>query len=487
MRLIELVGDGVSQLADRQIVGLTADSREVAPGYLFAALPSSVADSAIDGADFVPEAIRRGASALLGPPGLAAKLKIPVDVPIIEDKDPRRRLSQLAAQFFAGQPKTIVAVTGTAGKSSVADFVRQIWAAMGHSGASLGTLGVNSAPLRRKLTHTTPDPVVLHQALQDLADADVDHLVLEASSHGLEQRRLDWVKVMVAAFTNLSRDHLDYHADEEVYLQAKLYLFQVVMAPGGTAVLPMGSDLTDRLHAVCRARGHRILTFGAGGDVELLRREIVGNGQHLSIAALGRQAEFELPLVGAFQAENVLCAIALILACGEDSDAVFAAAAHLTGVPGRLQAVGGHPSGGSVYVDYSHKPEALRAAIAALRPHTKGRLIVVFGCGGDRDRGKRPQMGRIAAELADKTVVTDDNPRSEDPAAIRAEVLIGCPDATEIADRGQAIATAINWSGAGDVLLIAGKGHETGQEIAGVTLPFDDRDVARRVLAGGKP
>jgi len=477
----------MGQLADREIVGLTADSRLVAPGYLFAALPSSVADRSINGADFVPEAIRRGAAALLGPPGLAASLKTSVDIPVIEDEEPRRRLSQLAARFFAGQPETVVAVTGTAGKSSIVEFVRQIWAALGRSGASLGTLGVNSSSLQRKLAHTTPDPVILHEALRDLAASGVDRLALEASSHGLEQRRLDYVKVIAAAFTNLSRDHLDYHADEEAYFQAKLHLFKVVMAPGGTAVLPMGSDLTDRLRAVCKARGHRILTFGAGGDIDLVQRRIVGDGQLLSIAALGHTAELELPLIGAFQAENVLCAIALVLACGEDPDAVLAAAAQLTGVPGRLQAVGARANGGRVYVDYSHKPEALRAAITALRPHAKGRLIVVFGCGGDRDRGKRPQMGRIAAELADKTVVTDDNPRSEDAALIRAEVLRGCPAATEIGDRGQAIATAIAWLAPDDVLLIAGKGHETGQEINGVTHPFDDRDVARRVLAGENP
>jgi len=477
----------MGQLADREIVGLTADSRLVAPGYLFAALPSSVADRSINGADFVPEAIRRGAAALLGPPGLAASLKTSVDIPVIEDEEPRRRLSQLAARFFAGQPETVVAVTGTAGKSSIVEFVRQIWAALGRSGASLGTLGVNSSSLQRKLAHTTPDPVILHEALRDLAASGVDRLALEASSHGLEQRRLDYVKVIAAAFTNLSRDHLDYHADEEAYFQAKLHLFKVVMAPGGTAVLPMGSDLTDRLRAVCKARGHRILTFGAGGDIDLVQRRIVGDGQLLSIAALGHTAELELPLIGAFQAENVLCAIALVLACGEDPDAVLAAAAQLTGVPGRLQAVGARANGGRVYVDYSHKPEALRAAITALRPHAKGRLIVVFGCGGDRDRGKRPQMGRIAAELADKTVVTDDNPRSEDAALIRAEVLRGCPAATEIGDRGQAIATAIAWLAPDDVLLIAGKGHETGQEIAGVTHPFDDGDVAHRVLAGENP
>ncbi len=474
----------MSQLADREIFGLTADSRLVEPGYLFAALPSSVADSAISGADFVPEAIRRGAAALLGPPGLAAAMETALDIPVIEDEEPRRRLSQLAARFFAEQPETIVAVTGTAGKSSIVEFVRQIWASLGRSGASLGTLGVNSPPLQRKLAHTTPEPVILHEVLRDLAVVGVDRLALEASSHGLEQRRLDGVNVSVAAFTNLSRDHLDYHPDEEAYFQAKLHLFKVVMAPGGTAVLPVGSDLTDRLRAACQAGGHRILTFGAGGDIDLLRRRIVGDGQRLSIAAMGHRGEMELPLIGAFQAENVLCAIALVLACGEDPDAVLAAAARLTGVSGRLQAVGCLAHGGRVYVDYSHKPEALRAAIAALRPHTKGRLIVVFGCGGDRDRGKRPQMGRIAAELADGIVVTDDNPRGEDAAAIRTEVLRGCPDATEIGDRGQAIATAISWLGPGDVLLIAGKGHETGQEINGVTHPFDDCDMARRVLAG---
>jgi UDP-N-acetylmuramoyl-L-alanyl-D-glutamate--2,6-diaminopimelate ligase len=487
LRLIELMGNGMSQLADRDIVGLTADSRLVEPGYLFAALPSSVAESSIDGADFVPEAIRRGAVALLGPPGLAGSLKASVDIPVIEDAEPRSRLSQLAARFFADQPETIVAVTGTAGKSSIVEFVRQIWVALGRSGGSLGTLGVNSAPLRRKLAHTTPDPVILHEALRDLAAAGVDRLALEASSHGLEQRRLDWVRVIVAAFTNLSRDHLDYHADEEAYFQAKLHLFKVVMAPGGTAVLPMGTDLTDRLRAVCQSRGHRVLTFGAGGDIDLLQRRIVGDGQRLSVSALGHGAELDLPLIGAFQAENVLCAIALVLACGEDPGAVLAAASTLTGVPGRLQAVGDVANGGRIYVDYSHKPEALRAAITALRPHTKGGLVVVFGCGGDRDRGKRPQMGRIAAELADRIVVTDDNPRGEDAAAIRAEVLRGCPDATEIGDRGQAIATAISWLGPDDVLLIAGKGHETGQEIAGVIHPFDDCDVARRVLAGETP
>jgi UDP-N-acetylmuramoyl-L-alanyl-D-glutamate--2,6-diaminopimelate ligase len=469
----------VSQLADREIVGLTADSRRVRPGYLFAALPSSLAGSTLNGADFAAEAVRRGAAALLGPPGLAANLKTPIDVPVIEDKQPRRRLSLMAARFFAAQPAVIVAVTGTSGKSSVVDFVRQIWEVLGRQGASLGTLGVISAPVRRKLAHTTPDPVILHQALAELAGAGVDHLALEASSHGLEQQRLDGVRVKAAAFTNLSRDHLDYHADEEAYLRAKLRLFETVMAPGGTAVLPSASDLTDRLAAACRASEHDILSFGAGGDIDLLRREARANGQGLSIAAMGRRVDLELPLIGAFQAENVLCAIALVIACGEAPEAVLGAARKLTGVPGRLQAVGG-----GVYVDYAHKPEALRAALTALRPHAAGNLIVVFGCGGDRDRGKRAQMGRIAGALADKVIITDDNPRGEDPGSIRREILAGCPDAVEIGERGEAIATAIGWLAAGDVLIIAGKGHETGQEIAGITHPFDDGEVARQLLRG---
>ena len=473
----------MSQIADQEITGLTADSRLVRPGYLFAALPSSTTVGLLNGSDFVPDAVQRGAVAVLGPLGLMAHIKTSPSVSVIEDAEPRRRLSLLAARFFGAQPRTVAAVTGTSGKSSIVDFVRQIWAALGRNGASLGTLGVvsggSSGGLQRKLAHTTPDPVVLHQALAELAGSGVDHLALETSSHGLDQQRLDGVKITAAAFTNLSRDHLDYHRDEEAYLTAKLRLFRDVMAPGGTAVLPHASELSARLTTVCRAQGHKIMTFGAGGDVDLVRVEMLADGQHLTITAMGHRADFELPLIGAFQAENVLCAVALVLACGETPEAVLAAAANLTGVPGRLQSIGG-----GVYVDYAHKPEALRAAIGALRPHTKGQLIVVFGCGGDRDRGKRPIMGRIATDLADKVVVTDDNPRHEDPESIRAEILTSCSDAIEIADRGAAIATSIGWLTAGDMLLIAGKGHETGQEIAGVTHPFDDVDAARAVLQG---
>ena len=468
-------------MADREITGLTADSRAVQPGYLFAALPSSTDGGPLNGADFIPDALARGAAALLGPPGLEAALAADVDVPIIEDEDPRRRLSFMAARFFGAQPDAIAAVTGTSGKSSVVDFLRQIWTALGRQGASLGTLGVISPSQRRKLDHTTPDPVVLHQALAELAKAGVGHLALEASSHGLEQRRLDAVKLRAAAFTNLSRDHLDYHSDEEAYFKAKLRLFETVMAPGGTAVLPGRSEFTDRLRASAVTAGHKIMTFG-GGDVNLLDHQALPDGQRLTIAAHGARATMELPLIGAFQADNLMCAVALAIACGDGPVDVLDAAMGLIGVPGRLQAVGR-----GVYVDYAHKPDALRAAIAALRPHTPGKLIVVFGCGGDRDRGKRAQMGRIAADLGDRVVVTDDNPRSEDPAAIRAEIMAACPGAMEIGDRAEAIETAIAWMNDGDVLLIAGKGHEAGQEIAGVVHPFDDAEMAASLLQGGRP
>ena len=458
MRLIELMGHGVKQSTDKEIVGLTADSRLVRPGFLFAALPSSIPNGPLNGVDFVSDALSRGAAAILGPPGLANQLRNSLQTP-------------------SDVPETIIAVTGTSGKSSVVDFVRQIWSVLGRNGASLGTLGVVSEPLRRQLSHTTPDPVVLHEVLAELVDMGIDHLALEASSHGLEQRRLDGVKVNIAAFTNLSRDHLDYHADQEAYFQAKLHLFDTVMTPGGMSVLPYGSHLTERLTSVCKDCGHQIMTFGTGGNVNLQRREPLARGQRLVVSINDQQYIITLPLIGAFQAENVLCAIALIIGAGELPEAVLAAAEKLKSVNGRLQAIGG-----GVFVDYAHKPDALCAAVAALRPYTKGRLILLFGCGGDRDRGKRLQMGLIAEKFADRVIVTDDNPRSEDPAEIRADILRGCPNAVEIGDREKAIATAIGWLGSNDLLLIAGKGHETGQEIEGVVHSFDDAAVARAIL-----
>jgi UDP-N-acetylmuramoyl-L-alanyl-D-glutamate--2,6-diaminopimelate ligase len=470
----------VRQGSEREIAGLTADSREVRPGFLFAALPGSQTD----GARFIRDAVDRGAVAVLAPPGVAGQVPDLGGLPIIEDEQPRRRLSLMAARFYVRQPETIVAVTGTAGKSSVVDFVRQIWTALGRSAGSLGTLGVQSAAIQRKLIHTTPDPVALHRALRELADDGVDHLALEASSHGLDQQRLDGVRIGAAAFTNLSRDHLDYHADAEDYLRAKLRLFDTVLAPGGTAVLPSQSSHREQLVALCRARGHRLLSYGQdAAEVRQLKRRPLTDGQLLTVGVGETQADLRLPLIGDFQALNVLCAIALVLAGGEAAAAVLAAAGGLRGVRGRLELAASHPGGGRIYVDYSHKPEALRNALAALRPHTAGRLVVVFGCGGDRDRGKRPEMGRIAAELADRVIVTDDNPRTEDAAAIRAEVLAGCPEAEEIGDRAAAIQAGIGGLAADDILLLAGKGHEQGQDVAGVVRPFDDAEVARQAVA----
>jgi len=467
----------VDRGADSEIRGLCADSREVAPGFLFAALPGSLAD----GADFVDDAVARGAGAVLARTGRIGR---PLAVPLLEDPEPRRVFALCAARFYAGQPATIAAVTGTSGKTSVADFTRQIWTALGFEAGSLGTLGVLSAPYREKLPHTTPEPVTLHRALRRLADGGVERLALEASSHGLDQHRLDGVRLAAAAFTNLSRDHLDYHADADSYFRAKQRLFDSVLPVDGTAVLPAASEHGLALQTLCRERGQHVLTYGRGeADIAIAGQKILPGGQRLELNVSGHATTLELPLIGDFQAENVLCAIGLALACGSEPAAVCAAAGGLTGVRGRLEHVARSAAGGEVYVDYSHKPDALRQALLALRPHARGRLIVVFGCGGDRDAGKRPEMGRIGVELADLAIVTDDNPRSEDPAEIRRQVLAGGPAAQEIGDRRAAIRAGVAGLDDGDVLLIAGKGHEQGQLVGNELRPFDDADEARAAVA----
>jgi UDP-N-acetylmuramoyl-L-alanyl-D-glutamate--2,6-diaminopimelate ligase len=394
----------------------------------------------------------------------------------------------LAARFYGRQPRTIAAVTGTNGKTSVAHFTREIWAATGHAAASLGTLGLVSPQGRRPGALTTPDPVGLHRDLAGLAASGIEHVALEASSHGLAQHRLDGVRIAAAAFTNLTRDHLDYHVDMEAYRAAKERLFSELLPAGEAAVLNADSPEFARLTALCRGRGHRIIGYGhrAGSDLRLLQREPGSFGQRLAIAAFGSTHRLELPLVGAFQAMNALAALGLALATGTPPEAVFAAVPGLPGVPGRLQLVGQAAAGAPVFVDYAHTPDALAAVLTALRPHAAGRLLVVFGAGGDRDRGKRPQMGRTAAALADRVYVTDDNPRSEDPAAIRRAILAAAPDAVEIGDRGAAIAAAIGELRPGDVLVIAGKGHESGQIVRDAVLPFDDALVAREVLRAGE-
>jgi UDP-N-acetylmuramoyl-L-alanyl-D-glutamate--2,6-diaminopimelate ligase len=462
---------------DPEIGGLTADSRKVRPGDLFAALPGTHAD----GRDFIADAVKRGARAVLAPRGTALG---ETDAALITDDNPRRRFAQAAAHFFAPQPKTVVAITGTNGKTSVANFARQIWAALGLRAASLGTLGI-AAPGRSVAgSLTTPDPVDLHRSLAELAKDGVTHAAMEASSHGLDQFRLDGVSIAAAAFTNLTHDHLDYHGDMGAYWNAKRRLFTEVMPPRRVAVINADSPYARELVTQCRNHWHKVITFGEKGDDLRLRRIVpTANGQQIELMAIGSARQVRLPLAGAFQASNAVCALGLVLATGGAVDAAVAALDKLEGVPGRLQRVAATPNGASVYVDYAHTPDALATVLKALRPHAAGKLSVVFGCGGDRDATKRPEMGRIARELADTIIVTDDNPRGEDPALIRAAILKGCPGAREVTERRAAIQVAVRELGAGDVLLLAGKGHETGQIVGDRTLPFNDAEEARRAVA----
>ncbi|HXF54234.1 MAG TPA: UDP-N-acetylmuramoyl-L-alanyl-D-glutamate--2,6-diaminopimelate ligase [Hyphomicrobiaceae bacterium] len=467
------------------VTGLTADSRKVEPGMLFAALPGS----RTDGARFAAEAAARGAVAVLT--GYGAQLS-DLAVPLLRAADPRRALALMAARYYGGQPEVAVAVTGTSGKTSVAEFARQLYALLGRRAASLGTLGIITPSAAVYGSLTTPDPVSLAAALADLARDGITHLALEASSHGLDQRRLDGIELSAAAFTNLGRDHLDYHRTMEAYLAAKLRLFSELLPAGRAAVLNADDTHASQVAAAARARGLEVLTTGVAGDsLKLLAlKPGPGFGQQLLVSHNGGKPQpIAFPLLGAYQASNALLAAGLVLATerSEDPNRVLAALAALSGIRGRLEIVG-RRNGGLAVVDYAHKPEALAAALSALRPFAHARLVCVFGCGGDRDKGKRPIMGRIAVEKADVVIVTDDNPRSEDPAAIRKEILAGAAGAAkpvhEIGDRAQAIAFAVRDMGAGDVVLVAGKGHETGQIVGERLIPFSDQEVLLDALRG---
>jgi UDP-N-acetylmuramoyl-L-alanyl-D-glutamate--2,6-diaminopimelate ligase len=468
---------------DFPVAGITADSRRVQPGWLFVAVPGTKAD----GMGYVADAAARGAAAIIGE-GMAPA-DLPAGVAYARVPDARQALALVASRFYPVQPDTIVAVTGTSGKSSVADFTRQLFANnLGVRSASLGTLGVITSDGTAYGSLTTPDPVTLHETLDRLAGEGVSHLAMEASSHGLDQRRLDGVQLAAAGFTNLGRDHLDYHPTVEAYLAAKLRLFDTLLPPGRPAVVNADGPYADRVIAAAKARGHRVLTTGRAGDfLKVVEWSHKGFSHSLTIehADAGRyRVEAELRLPGDFQVENALVAAGLVLAsCPEaDGPSLIESIVELRGVPGRMERVG-EVSGALCIVDYAHKPEALAHVLDALRPFATGRLVCVFGCGGDRDRGKRPIMGGIAAEKADLVIVTDDNPRSENPAAIRAEIMAAVPGAREIGDRAEAIRVAIQGLQAGDVLVVAGKGHETGQIVGDRTLPFSDHEVIRAAIA----
>ena len=467
---------------ETEIAGLSADSRTVSTGYMFAALKGAKAD----GTRFIAAARQAGASALLvgSDTPLAALGPDAGGCPVLVSDDPRRDLALMAARFHDGQPEALVAVTGTSGKTSVAVFTRQIFAHAGFEAASLGTIGTVTSRGAEYGSLTTPDPVTLHQTLAQLAGDGITHAALEASSHGLDQRRLDGLRLAAAAFTNLGRDHLDYHADVEDYLAAKLRLFETLLDADRPVVLEPAAPYAGRVLAVARERGHPVFTVGEGGeDLKLLDIRHEGFTQILSLETADGPFEVRLPLAGRFQVSNALIAAGLAICCGIATDVALAALESLEGAPGRLELVGETDDGALVFVDYAHKPDALDTALAALRPFTQGRLIVVFGAGGDRDPGKRPLMGQAASRQADIVIVTDDNPRSEDPAKIRAEVLDGAPAAIEIGDRRDAIEAAIGMLQPGDVLCIAGKGHEPGQIVGNEVLPFSDHEVARAAIA----
>ena len=478
MRLRELtrgiVAEGGSE--DPEILGVTADSRKAGPGFLFAALAGANAD----GATYATSAVAKGAAAILT--SVEADLG-DVGVPVVRATDPRRALALIAARFYAAQPKCIVAVTGTSGKTSVAAFTRQIWARLGHGAASIGTVGIVKPDGATYGSLTTPDPVDLARDLAMLAGEGVGHVALEASSHGLDQHRLDGVRIAAGAFTNLSRDHLDYHPTVAHYFDAKMRLFEDLVPVGGPVVVEMDTPDGGKAAERARAAGRRVFGVGRGGDgLKLVAVATESGRQVLTIVAEGATHTVRLPLLGTFQVSNALVSAGLAIVTGSPVKDVLAALEHLTGAPGRLDLIGATPAGAPVFVDYAHKPDALEKVLEALRPYTEGRLVVVFGCGGDRDPGKRPIMGEIATRLADVAIVTDDNPRSEDPAEIRRQILAAAPGAIEIGDRGRAIREAVRGLMAGDVLVVAGKGHETGQIVGKTTLPFSDHEAVATAL-----
>lgn len=465
------------------VTGISADSRETRPGHLFFALPGTDRH----GAEFVGEALCRGASAVLTDIAglrLAEAELGALNVPILIHDEPRSALASTAARWYREQPEIMVAVTGTNGKTSVASFTRQLWERTGEVAVNIGTVGVQGA-VSAPLKHTTPDSLSLHRLLADIVDRGVTHAALEASSHGLEQRRIDGVHLAAAAFTNISRDHLDYHSDFEAYFKAKVGLFDRVLPRGGAAVINLDDNRAEEVRAVADSRGQRIIGVGrsVGCDLRIMGQHFGPSGQELHFNWMDKSVTVCLELVGGFQAHNALIAVGLAIGSGSDPGAMFDALPGLVAVRGRMERAATRANGAVVYVDYAHTPDALQTALVSLRLHTRGRLIVVFGAGGNRDPGKRPLMGLVAARFADRVYVTDDNPRNEDGRRIRAQVMTGCPQAIEIADRAEAILAAVDALGSDDALLVAGKGHETGQVVGDSVIPFDDVEQASLAVA----
>ena len=477
------LGPGAERVEIRSV---TADSRTVSPGALFAALPGHDAD----GRRFIADAAARGAAAVLAPVGTTWPAGVATRLPMIVLDEPRPALARLAAVLAGPAPETLVAVTGTNGKTSTAEFCRQLWELAGKRAASLGTLGLVAPPdvsIDSGPALTTPDPVRLASVLAELAGAGVARVAMEASSHGLAQGRLDGIAPRAAGFTNLTRDHLDYHGTDTAYRAAKLRLFETILPRGAAAVVNADADRETiaAIEAIAAARALRLLTVGENGRaIRLLSHRALSTGQRLGVEADGVRREITLPLIGRYQADNALLAACLVAAAdGRPIETMLDRLEHLEGVRGRLQRVAVLPNGAAAYVDYAHTPDGLDTMLSSVRPHAEGRIVLVFGAGGDRDRGKRPMMGQVARRGADSVIVTDDNPRRENPDAIRAEILAGCPSAAEIGDRAAAIAEGLSRLGPGDVLVVAGKGHETGQIVGTVVHPFDDADVVSR-LAG---
>ena len=458
---------------DTSVIGLSADSRQIKPGMVFAALPGT----AMDGRDFIPQAISNGAVAILSVEGVKAS------VPVISVPKPRLVYSQVAAKLHPGQPTTLVAMTGTNGKSSTVDFLRQIWASAGFNAACIGTLGVTSSAGYKPMIHTTPDALALHQTLSELAAEGVTHVAMEASSHGLKQYRMDGVKVSASGFSNLTQDHFDYHPSLHDYFTSKARLFIDLTPRGAPVVINTNDKYGAHLVEVCEGLGHDVLQVGwTGNDIRIDEVMPHAAGQHLTLVVNGTRHKVDLPLAGEFQALNAVAALGLAMKTGVDVEQAVEALGHLKGVAGRLE-LAGVKNGAPVYVDFAHTEDGLNKLLRSVRPHTAGEIIIAFGCGGDRDPDKRPKMGRVAAKLADQVIVTDDNPRTEAAALIRKAVLTGCPNATEIGDRAEAIAEGIRRLNPEDCLVIAGKGHEQGQIVGTKVIPFSDVDVAREHLS----